>query len=59
MTESVVPQIPQAPQSPRSSQTEALARLVGFFETISLADVGRIGKLRGRIEARLGAGLGA
>jgi ketosteroid isomerase-like protein len=42
MTESVVPQIPQAPQSPQSSQTEALARLVGFFETISLAEVGRI-----------------
>jgi hypothetical protein len=40
MTESVAPPLSQAPQS---SQTEALARLVGFYETISLADVGRIG----------------
>jgi len=34
MTESVIPQV---------SQTEALARLVGFFEAISLADLGQIG----------------
>jgi ketosteroid isomerase-like protein len=43
MTESVAPQASLAPQVPHSSQTEALARLVGFFETISLADVGQIG----------------
>jgi len=43
MTESVAPQASQDPQAPQTSQAEALARLVGFFETISLADVGRIG----------------
>jgi len=39
MTESVAPPLSQAPQA---SQTEALARLVRFFETISLADLGGI-----------------
>jgi hypothetical protein len=43
MTESVAPQASQNPQAPRASQAEALARLVGFFETISPADVGQIG----------------
>jgi hypothetical protein len=43
MTESVAPQASQDPQAPRASQAEALARLVGFFETISPADVGQIG----------------
>ncbi len=42
MTESLAPEPSQTPQPPHSGQTEALARLVGFFETISLADVGRI-----------------
>ncbi len=37
MTESVTPHASQV------SQTESLARLVSFFETISLADVGLIG----------------